>query len=122
MLDTARRSPFLALLFAFALAGAILFARAALAAPTAGSGVSGTSPVTVTLSEGASILLQCRNQIVTVRGMDPNDVHDAGLRDVAVDFITNPDAVPITLTGPQTKLGLMNFDGGSVDCNRAPNR
>lgn len=117
-----RRSPFVALLIAVALAAAFLVARTALAAPTAGTNFTGTSPQTITLSEGASILLQCRNQIVTVRGMDSTEVHDAGLKDIAVDFITNPDAVPLTLNGPQTKIGLMNFDGGSLDCNRAPNR
>lgn len=123
MLDTARRSPFLALLFAVALVTAVFVARAAFAAPPVGTIVSGTSPLTLTFSEGASILLQCRNQIVTVRGMDPSETHDGGiLTDVAVDFITNPDAIPITLSGPQTKIGLMNYDGGSVGCIRTPNR
>lgn len=121
MLDP-RRSPFAALLLAVAFVAALFVARAAFAAPTAGTNLTGASPQTLTLGEGASILLQCRNQIVTVRGMDPGDVHDAGLSDIAVDFITNPDAVPLTLNGPQTKLGLMNFDGGAIDCNRAPNR
>ena len=122
MLELARRSPFVALLFAVALAAAFFVARAAFAAPTAGAGFSGTSPQTLTFSESASILLQCRGQIVTVRGMNPTEVHDAGLRDTAVDFITNPDAVPLTLSGPQTKLGFMNFDAGSLDCNYSPNR
>lgn len=94
----------------------------ALAAPPAGTAMSGTSPQTLTLSEGSSILAQCRGQIVTVRGMTSAEVHDAGLKDIAVDFITNPDAVPLHLSAGQSKLGFMNFDAGSLDCVYAPNR
>ena len=66
--------------------------------------------------------LRLRGQIVTVRGMTSTEVHDAGLKDIAVDFITNPDAVPLTLSAGQSKLGFMNFDAGSLDCVYAPNR
>lgn len=97
-------------------------AAVVIAAPTAGSSMSGASPQTLTLSQDAQVLLQCPGQIVQLRGMNAADVHDAGQNDMRIDFITNPDPIPVGLTGIQTKLGLRNADGGTVACDYAPAR
>lgn len=118
MLEPARRSPFVALLIAVALAAALFVARAAFAAPAAPRGVAtGAGVQTVNLGGGgAKLIVQCPAQQVYFRAMVAGEVSDAGTSDLIFDFTGNPDGIPVNFTDSQTQFAVSNTDGGSVRC------
>lgn len=103
-------------LLAFLAVVAVLGAHQALASGDLITWVTGTGVQTTTVGLGAKLLVQCPDETVQYRALGVNDVHDGGQRNVTMNFVLNPDPFPVQLRLYESRLSLLNVDGGALGC------
>lgn len=78
--------------------------------------VTGTGVQIATLTPGANTLVQCPDSTVQYRALSATEGHDGGTKNIAMNFILNPDPFPVKLRNYESRLSLWNTDGGTLGC------